>query len=1096
MDGASASNLQQPLKVSTLHHFGITPFGAFCFECCLPVGDVGSIISNDLLKKHIKRKRHEITLAVPKIVTSLRDGMKAKFYNTTDFSSYIARENFNTPMCSCGISFSNSYNLQRHVKKYTINNHQPTSIIHSALSVESVFTTCKRVVQVSVLNQMKVQASSRARFQLTTTASIASSQSSSATVAPPVTTQTNNYLPSTTSTNTKETCHYLPLQSDNRKWVETTLDDVKNYFNAYKRPDESLQPYLPSLKLLTINGTGPVINRIRDNLVMMESIPMEGCETDRGLAFFLSTVEEWLKCYCREHVGLLDGKVRFRLQSFFDETILVNAGYNLNFNMREKEEVILKELKSMVLVSWRLLHNGEVNKDLSDCLSELVGVLHQIESKHDGIVTKTSVTEVISSLIVQRFFHHIMIESQSNAYTLLLGHRLVMLRLFYLKKEPTTISNSNRTIRELKVRSCSEFGSIVALHMHIYRLATASLIATTQAIGWDRILGDVSRSSLIHLLSPIINKTKQMNNNKLEFRSKTIKPNGDITVEDYCFRKCIWCKFIPKLIAKLDGVLDRVISGNDWRDIVNLSNAINVVRISSGDDVNKEDILHYNFSINVNGKITSESDLALMKEIHKDTIEELTALIMIVLHGTGVGAPRVSEIFRIELHQLEWRVGCLYFLTVSNKRRSANLSNKITSTHKAPPSLSRYLLLYDFIGREYSKGREQFLFSPNSNNLECNYDNQYFYREFSNIFELSTPCSGLIMRHFYTSICNYLFPDRKSNNFDKDNVSTVDFMAELSGHTATVHELFYSSSLNIELLYERYHHALGEPLVLDTDNSILPLGLATEEEVLHTLRVILGVNTHFFSEIQKVMLMDACNNVTKHTFCSLGCGGGKSMAWLVPVVRCSLARKRSPMIIVVMPYCFLLEHHVSSSSGLVGQCSNVRIASLKGKDVDENVVPNILRNKDSLPSILFVSLEALKKLIDYYFNLLKEFGSQGLLQKIFIDECHTILSELNFRNNYHALAKLVGLNIPIMLFSGSFQQRFVKDFLSYLLGSDEMSMFNIIIDKELFGPKLVRLEHRFSSDYIEIACRSVIDYVRRNAENNVHVIVATLDEGK
>lgn len=220
------------------------------------------------------------------------------------------------------------------------------------------------------------------------------------------------------------------------------------------------------------------------------------------------------------------------------------------------------------------------------------------------------------------------------------------------------------------------------------------------------------------------------------------------------------------------------------------------------------------------------------------------------------------------------------------------------------------------------------------------------------------------------------------------------------------------------------------------------------------------------------------------------------MAWLVPVVRCSLARKRSPMIIVVMPYCFLLEHHVSSSSGLVGQCSNVRIASLKGKDVDENVVPNILRNKDSLPSILFVSLEALKKLIDYYFNLLKEFGSQGLLQKIFIDECHTILSELNFRNNYHALAKLVGLNIPIMLFSGSFQQRFVKDFLSYLLGSDEMSMFNIIIDKELFGPKLVRLEHRFSSDYIEIACRSVIDYVRRNAENNVHVIVATLDEGK
>lgn len=65
------------------------------------------------------------------------------------------------------------------------------------------------------------------------------------------------------------------------------------------------------------------------------------------------------------------------------------------------------------------------------------------------------------------------------------------------------------------------------------------------------------------------------------------------------------------------------------------------------------------------------------------------------------------------------------------------------------------------------------------------------------------------------------------------------------------------------------------------------------------------------------------------------------------------------MSIVVIPYCFLLDHHVSSTKKLLGQCRGIGVDSLKGRDISDNVVPNMLRHKETLPYILFVSLEAI-----------------------------------------------------------------------------------------------------------------------------------------
>ena len=82
-----------------------------------------------------------------------------------------------------------------------------------------------------------------------------------------------------------------------------------------------------------------------------------------------------------------------------------------------------------------------------------------------------------------------------------------------------------------------------------------------------------------------------------------------------------------------------------------MDNEIFVQRIEADSSSNNDDLLHYNFYTNVEGRILAENDLSFKKGINPQTIvENLTGLVMITLQGTGLGATRVSEIFRIQLH--------------------------------------------------------------------------------------------------------------------------------------------------------------------------------------------------------------------------------------------------------------------------------------------------------------------------------------------------------------------------------------------------------------------------------------------------------------
>ena len=60
----------------------------------------------------------------------------------------------------------------------------------------------------------------------------------------------------------------------------------------------------------------------------------------------------------------------------------------------------------------------------------------------------------------------------------------------------------------------------------------------------------------------------------------------------------------------------------------------------------------------------------------------------------------------------------------------------------------------------------------------------------------------------------------------------------------------------------------------------------------------------------------------------------------------------------------------------------------------------------------------------------------------------------------------------------------------------DISSYNVFLDKDLFGSKLLRIEHVAAVDYIEKSCVRVVEYLKEHSDSNVHVIVSTVNEGR
>ena len=240
---------------------------------------------------HNKREGHRYKdgLTATSIANELKMAIAQRYGHIRDYSPWIKKKNIKTWVCTCGEIFAKAANVERHIERSEKKNPE---CVHQAMISMSVSTVCERIISVEKINAMVEEAVNEAPSLM-----------------PP-------------DKNTCSTIEYIPITSNNNKWLTVSLAKIKNIFTPYKRPNESIDAYLSSLKLLTIHENSAVRSRIVDSLGLVEN--SDRSSSDSTLIFLMDSCKVWIKDYCREHVNMLDGKSRFRLQSYFDETILVN----------------------------------------------------------------------------------------------------------------------------------------------------------------------------------------------------------------------------------------------------------------------------------------------------------------------------------------------------------------------------------------------------------------------------------------------------------------------------------------------------------------------------------------------------------------------------------------------------------------------------------------------------------------------------------------------------------------------------------------------------------------------------------------------------
>ena len=96
-----------------------------------------------------------------------------------------------------------------------------------------------------------------------------------------------------------------------------------------------------------------------------------------------------------------------KLQSFFSETVNLFGNGNVNFNMREKEDVICKELKKMIRLIWKWFKFKEIFEPLASQIALIIENVELMYKKFDGKGTKGAVEEMIRLLIFQKFLYFV-----------------------------------------------------------------------------------------------------------------------------------------------------------------------------------------------------------------------------------------------------------------------------------------------------------------------------------------------------------------------------------------------------------------------------------------------------------------------------------------------------------------------------------------------------------------------------------------------------------------------------------------------------------------------------------------------------------------
>jgi hypothetical protein len=306
-----------------------------------------------------------------------------------------------------------------------------------------------------------------------------------------------------------------------------------------------------------------------------------------------------------------------------------------------------------------------------------------------------------------------------------------------------------------------------------------------------------------------------------------------------------------------------------------------------------------------------------------------------------------------------------------------------------------------------------------------------------------------------------------------------------------------------EAHFDAYHSAIGDTsyrqLQLRTTLSLADLRAAMQ------LRYPSSVSPegHNYLSLQQKDLVEfgygsGASSKVQHCLGLLAPGDGKSECYIIPTIARFLANQRRKTIIHISPYGFLSGYQFANALAAIekmGFGTSISILHFTGSDIREgSPLPEELSDKEYLPSLLFINLDGAYNLFTHFLEDLKSWVD--VIDKIVIDEVHTILSELSFRNKYKLYSRLPVLGIPIVALSGSLPLFLLSKFAKQigLLNTLDLGEIKLIHGSHVVGyfPKGFKIKVKVSATYVNKVANFVVKQLgsQPDVSGSVHIFVA------
>jgi hypothetical protein len=553
--------------------------------------------------------------------------------------------------------------------------------------------------------------------------------------------------------------------------------------------------------------------------------------------------------------------------------------------------------------------------------------------------------------------------------------------------------------------SCDTFSAVFSKVLSACRAGVCSVICSFSENAYPNgrdLLDKIREGSVLHILSPMLRQIREMSGRIPKRRKTTQDAAGNITVDQFFFAFDVWSDIVPRTVRMLRNAFFDLAEGLWWESIVDIANVVHVRVDESTADLS---IVGISPTWHVN--------------LPLDTLDFVTSILEMAFHGFGGGSARMSELDEPSMFNCLFINNSIYYSLGSRKVFNHTSRKYKEVERKLPVIIGRFYLLFRVL---VQSKMDLFLRGDISSLLprRVNCSSYGTANVIRDIFSLNALPDMTQVRQFWAGVSNYVTCGVNQDIFLTSNAEA----AEKMGHSMTTHANKYASQkVGVEEShFDSYHFAIGDTS-FDVRRSQTFVTIADLRQAIRCRypTSTLSATANYLSLSQKELVeFGYCqDSERRHCLGLLSPGSGKSEVYLVPTIARKLAKKIPKMIIHVSPYSFLTGYLFSQARTAMKKVGmdDVSILSFTGCDIHEGNLPVALQCKSKLPQLLFLNVDAMHNL---FFSFVEELKSwTGLIDKIVLDEVHTVFSELAFRQKYRVYFHLSVLGIPIVAMSGS-----------------------------------------------------------------------------